>query len=194
MKGNIKLFVCIIAISLIVPHNTANAAKLATDLSKMQNGSTLKVNLWYYYDNKKPKWSVSNNKIKIISKGKTWCKIKAKKVGTSYVKCKVGKKTYKKKITVKEKSKVTYNNYLKLKEGMMLEEVESILGNYSDIDSSEVHTEEEYKEILRWQQEDGGWEDSLYRERVRYVWRNPWNYHYIYCTFNDGYLNTKSYQ
>lgn len=196
MKKNARLFLCTILLtfSLVVPHNVASAAKLATDSNKMQNGSTIKVNLWYYYGNKKPKWSVSNKKIKIISKGKTWCKIKAKKVGTAYVKCKIGKKTYKKKITVKEKSKVTYENYSELKAGMTFNEVVNILGNYTDINSSSVHTEEEYQDILRWNKEDGGgWEDSLYKERVVYKWENPWNYHYIYCTFNDGILVNKEY-
>lgn len=52
---------------------------------------------------KKAAWTVSNNRISIIKKTKTSAKIKAVRKGTSYLKAKVGRKTYKCKITVKEK-------------------------------------------------------------------------------------------
>lgn len=54
---------------------------------------------------KKVKWSVSNKNIKIVSKSNKQAKIKGVKKGTSYLKEKVGSKTYKCKVTVKEKRK-----------------------------------------------------------------------------------------
>lgn len=49
---------------------------------------------------KKVKWSVSNKKVSITKKGKKYIKVKGKKVGSVYIKGKIGKKTYKKKLTV----------------------------------------------------------------------------------------------
>lgn len=54
---------------------------------------------------KNVKWSVSNKNIRIVSKNNKQAKIKGIKKGTSYLKAKVGSKTYKCKVAVKEKSK-----------------------------------------------------------------------------------------
>lgn len=194
-KRTILIFTILMVGSLFFAQKDSMAASLRATKTKIENGSTAKINLYFYYGKTKVKWSVSNKKAKIISKGKKWCKIKAKKPGTVYVKCKIGKKTYKKKITIKPKSKVTYGNYDLLYAGMTYDEVADIIGYYDDISYSEMHTQEEYEQYYQWNLEDGGgWEKYLYYEQIRYVWRNPWNYHYIYCTFNDGVLVEKSYQ
>lgn len=54
-------------------------------------------------------WSVSNSRIMITQKTKTSAKIKAIRKGTSYLKARVGKKTYKCKVTVKEREKKSYD-------------------------------------------------------------------------------------
>ena len=51
---------------------------------------------------KSAKWSVSNKNAAILKKSAKSVKIKAKKKGTTYVKCKVGSKTYKCKVTIKK--------------------------------------------------------------------------------------------
>ena len=186
----------IIALSIImsaIPCGKANAAYLYSYQKKIEQGKTVKVYLYSYYGNKKTKWSLSNKKANIVSKGKKWCKIKAKKIGSVYLKCKIGKKTYKKKVVIGAKSKVTYTNYKDIHQGMSLFQVINKLGKYKEVYSSYTHTEEEYQDILRWQSEEGGWEDSLYREQIEYKWENPYNGHTIYATFNDGILLEKRY-
>lgn len=193
-KQNLLIFIFMALALSLTFSSKSNAAMLSVSKNKVQNGSTLRIDLYFYYGKAKPKWSVSNKKAKIVSKGKKWCKIKAKKTGTVYVKCKIGKKTYKKKITIKDKSKVTYNNYLDIEQGMHLEDVEDIIGHYSEIYRSESHTYAEYNEYHTWYLEDGPgsmWEDYLYMEQVEYKWVNPWTYKTVYCTFNDGVLVKK---
>lgn len=190
------MVLCFLLCTIIFTETKARAAKLSAQETKIQTGSKLKINLYFYYGNKKPKWSLSNKKAKIVSKGKSWCKIKAKRKGTIYVKCKIGKRTYKKKITIKAKSKVTYGNYSQIEQGDSLPEVEELIGRYSSIYSSYSHTEAEYQQYYQWYLEDGPgsiWEDSLYHEQVEYKWTNPWTRHSIYCTFNDGVLVRKQY-
>jgi hypothetical protein len=195
-----KRFIVVVLIAVLLSAQInavdSKAVSLGSSTSRytLQNGSTLKINVYFYYGSEKPKWSTSNKNIKITSKGKTWCKIKAKKAGNSYVKCKIGKKTYKKKITVKAKSKITYSYYSAIDYGMTIDEVRKLLGERGTVYSSKTNSDEEYNQYLEWQTEDGGgWEDSLYYEQVVYEWTNPWTYSRIYCTFNDGVLISKKY-
>lgn len=69
---------------------------------------------------KKVKWSTSNKKIKIVSKSKKQAKIKGVSKGTSYLKARVGKKTYKCKILI-DNPKLSKTNIIMTK------------GNYEDI-------------------------------------------------------------
>lgn len=62
-------------------------------------------------NSKKVKWSTSNKKIKIVSKNKKQAKIKGISKGTSYLKAKVGKKTYKCKLAVKQGNGSKKNPY-----------------------------------------------------------------------------------
>lgn len=179
----------------LIPSTKTEAVELYATSKKLQKGSNLKIKLYFYYGKTKPKWSTSNKKIKIVKKTKRSCTIKGLKTGSSYVKCKIGKKAYKIKISVKPKSLVTYNNFNKLKYGMSIDDVEqNILGNCTDVVSVVTQTQEEYDEYYQWNIEDNGrWQDHLYMERIQYVWVNPWNYHCIYATFNDGILVDKMY-
>ena len=62
---------------------------------------TCKINL---KNNKtKVKWTASNNKIRIVNKNSKYATIKGLKVGSAYIKAKIGKKTYRSKITIKKK-------------------------------------------------------------------------------------------
>mgnify|MGYP000845048913 CR=1 FL=1 len=171
----------------------SEAAQLYTSVKNIQQGGKLTISLYFYYGSKKPKWSTSNKKIKIVKRSKRSCTIKGVKKGTAYVKCKIGNKTYKRKVTVKAKSKVTYANFNRVKAGMFLEDVEDILGYTKEVDYATMHTDEEYKEYEEMQAESGGWEDYLWKKQVVYVWRNPWTYHRIYVTFNDGVCSSKQY-
>lgn len=75
---------------------------------------TCKINL---QNNKtKVKWTVSNNKIRIVNKNNKYATIKGLKVGSAYIKAKIGKKTYRSKMTIKKKvvktpSAPTVKNY-----------------------------------------------------------------------------------
>ena len=194
MKKIIRLFLIVCSFSFLIISSDSKAAYLYSNGRKIQKGSTLKVNLYWYTGRNKAKWSVSNNKIKIVKKGKKWCRIKAKKVGNAYVKCKVGKKTYKYKVVVKPKSLVTYENYQLVEPGMTIHEVIDILGEYDEVAWSRSHTEQEYNDYLEYNEEDGGgWEDFLYLNQVCYKWYNPWTNHIIYLTFNDNILNNREY-
>lgn len=115
MKGEIpmkklkktKRFLTIAAIILsvlVLFPTTASAAgktKLNTTKKTINVGDSCTVKL--LNNKKKVKWSVSNKNIKIVSKNNKQAKIKGVKKGTSYLKAKVGSKTYKCKVTVKEK-------------------------------------------------------------------------------------------
>ena len=189
----LSLLIVLALLVSVIPCGRASAAYLYFYQKKVEQGRTVKVYLYSYFGKKKPKWSLSNKKAKIVSKGKKWCKIKAKKAGSVYLKCKIGKKTYKKRISIGAKSKVTYANYNSLYQGMTLSQVINKLGMYEEVDSSITHTEQEYREILELQREEGGWEDYLYREKIEYKWQNPYDGHRVYATFYDGILREKNY-
>ena len=101
----IKIIIIAMALVLLLPINV-NAApkvKLSSTKKTIEVGKTVKISL--KNNKKKVKWSVSNGKIKIVKKTNKYAKIKAVKRGTATLKAKVGKKTYKCKITVKNKTK-----------------------------------------------------------------------------------------
>ena len=186
------LFIFVLAFGINTGANS-KAAQLYTNSKKIQNGKKAKIELYFYYGKDKIKWSVSNKKAKIVSKGKKWCKIEAKKTGTVYVMCKIGKRVIKKKITIKPKCRITYENYQKIEYGMALVDVNLILDDSEEVYRSFSHSYQEYNDYLQMQREYGGMEDECYLEQVEYVWINPWNGHKIYATFNDGVLIDKSY-
>ena len=107
--------------------------------------------------------------------------------------CKIGEKEIKKKITIKPKCRITYENYKKIEYGMALVDVNFILDDSEEVYHSFSHLYQEYNDYLQMQREYGGMEDECYLEQVEYVWRNPWNGHKIDATFNDGVLIDKSY-
>ena len=79
--------------------------KLSTNSKTLKVGQTAKIKL---LNNKsKVKWSIAGNGILIKKSTKKYAKIKAYSVGKSYLKAKVGKKTYKCKITVEKKTSPT---------------------------------------------------------------------------------------
>lgn len=183
-----------VVMSCVVIPKKADAAYLSAYNSKtIQQGSKEKIILYSYWGNKRPKWSTSNKKIKIVNKGKTWAKIKGIKPGKAYVKCKIGKKIKKIKITVKPKSKVTHKNFNKISYGMKYEKVVSILGRYKNIEHHYTHTTQEYNQYLEWQAEEGGWEDEVYMNEIEYKWENPFENNTIYVTFRDGYVVDKKF-
>lgn len=100
------IFTSLLVILLVVCGTSAHASKkVRLNYTKktiyVNETATIKL-----LNNKKStKWTTSNKKIKIISKSKKSAKIKAVKEGTSYLKVKVDKKTYKCKITVKKERK-----------------------------------------------------------------------------------------
>lgn len=95
----------VMMLCFVFPQNVyaAKKPKLSPTKKTVYVGKTVTIKL--KNNKKKVKWSVSNKKIKITKKSKTYVKIKGLKKGTSYVKAKIGKKTYKCKITVKSVSK-----------------------------------------------------------------------------------------
>lgn len=100
---------------------------------------------------------------------------------------------YRTKITISPKCLVTYSNYKELEIGMDFDEVEEILGKHTDVEKSVQNTQAEYEEYLAWSLEDDMWSRYVYHEQIEYSWRNPWTYHTVYATFNDGVLIEKSY-
>ena len=78
----------------------AGKTKLNATKKTINVGSSCTIKL--LNNSKKVKWSVSNKNIKIVSKNNKQAKIKGVKKGTSYLKAKVGNKTYKCKIIVKK--------------------------------------------------------------------------------------------
>lgn len=100
----IVLMFIMISIAFL-PQNAHAAKKVKLNATKktLYVGKTATIKL--QNNSNKVKWSTSNKKIKITKKTKKSAKIKALKKGTSYLKAKVGKKTYKCKITIKQKAK-----------------------------------------------------------------------------------------
>lgn len=110
-KKKILYFLTLLTMLLIlIPHSEVNAAttKMNVKSKSITVGQTVKIKL--LNNNKKVKWSVSNGKIRITKKSKSYAKIKGIRKGTAYLKAKVGKKTYKCKITVKTKSSNNKSN------------------------------------------------------------------------------------
>lgn len=99
------MLLIVMVICLIVPFNceAASKVKLSSTKKTIEVGKTVKISL--KNNKKKVKWSVSNGKIKITKKTNKYAKIKAIKRGTATLKAKVGKKTYKCKITIKNANK-----------------------------------------------------------------------------------------
>lgn len=196
MKRN-KIFALLLVISmtscLLMQSNNASAARLYTAKKEMVIGETKYIDLWSYYGKKKPAWSTRGGKFRITSKSKRGCKVKAINIGTGTLNCKIGKKTYKMKIKVKEKNKATFENYQLIEDGMYINEVEELIGKYTEINHSRNQTQEEYNEYLRMNKEYGGWEDNLWLEEIQYKWYNPDTRHYIYVTFHDGVVFKKQY-
>ena len=77
---------------------------------------------------------------------------------------------------------------------MYINEVEALIGKYTEVYQSRNHTQEEYNDYLAYNNEyGGGWEDSLWLEEIEYKWYNPDTRHYIYVTFHDGVVFKKQY-
>lgn len=111
MKKLLSLSMAVaLSLSIIVPTNlqAAGTVKLSTKSTIVTVGKTKKVKL---LNNKKTvKWSVSNHNIAMLSTSEKQVKIKALKKGTSYLNAKVGSKTYKCKVTVKESNPSQQSN------------------------------------------------------------------------------------
>lgn len=100
MKKITILIAFLVLLLLPIDANAASKVKLSATKKTVTVGKTIKISL--KNNKKKVKWSVSNSKIKIVKKTNEYVKIKAVKKGTATLKAKVGKKTYKCKITVKK--------------------------------------------------------------------------------------------
>lgn len=106
MKRNIDynkvlIMAFIILLLSMLPFNASAASKTKLSETKkaIRVGDTATIKI---LNNKKNvKWSVSNKNVKIMSQNNKQAKIKGIKKGTSYLNAKIGKKTYKCKITVK---------------------------------------------------------------------------------------------
>lgn len=188
------ILVFVITLSCVLSETkNVNATRLFTTDKNMLIGSTKSIKLFAYYGKKKPRWSTSGGKFRIMSKSKNSCKIKAINIGTGTLNCKIGKKTYKLKIKVREKNKATFSNYNKIQEGMYINEVEELIGKYEKVSYQRTHTQEEYNEYLAWNAEDGTWNDEIWLEEIQYQWHNPDTSNYIYITFHDGIVFKKQY-
>ena len=102
MKRSIRILtILFIAAFLLAPSARAEAAtvKLDAKTKTVTAGKTVTIKL--KNNKKKAKWSVSNGRVQITKSTKTYAKIKGVTKGTATVKAKVGKKTYKCKVTVK---------------------------------------------------------------------------------------------
>lgn len=100
-----------VATLFAVPVQATGKVKISKSTATIYVGETLSLKV--YGTGKKVKWSTSNKKIATVSKKG---KVTAKKKGNVTIKAKVGKKTYRCKITVKEKKKKTlaYGVFLSL--------------------------------------------------------------------------------
>ena len=194
-KKIFALFLVINMIScLLMQSNNVSAARLYTEKKEIVIGETKYINLFSYYGKKKPAWSTRGGKFRIMRKSKRGCKVKAINIGTGTLNCKIGKKTYKMKIKVKEKNKATFENYQAIEIGMYINEVEALIGKYTEVYQSRNQTQEQYNDYLACNNEyGGGWEDSLWLEEIEYKWYNPDTMHYIYVTFHDGVVFKKQY-
>ncbi len=104
-KKLLSIAAIILSLLILFPANVnaAGKTKLNVTSKTIKVGDSYTVKL--LNNNKKVKWSTSNKNIKIVSKSNKQAKIKGVKKGTSYLNAKVGKKTYKCKVTITTKSK-----------------------------------------------------------------------------------------
>ena len=108
MKGlKRRLSIVLTAVLLIcsvagITKEASATPKLNAATQTLQVGDSTKVKITG--TKKTVKWSVSNSCIKITKKAKKYAKIKAVKAGNSFLKAKIGNKTYKCKITVESLS------------------------------------------------------------------------------------------
>ena len=91
------ILVFALMLSLFTSVSASAKAKLSATSKTLTVGKTATIKIT---GSKSAKWYVSNGKIRIVKSTKTYAKIKAVSKGTSYLKAKVGNKTYKCKITI----------------------------------------------------------------------------------------------
>ena len=91
------ILVFAIMLSLFPSVSASAKAKLSATSKTLTVGKTATIKIT---GSKSAKWYVSNGKIRIVKSTKTYAKIKAVSKGTSYLKAKIGNKTYKCKITI----------------------------------------------------------------------------------------------
>ncbi len=105
LKNFFVFFLILMMFVSLVPENTkaAGKVKLSDTKKTISVGQTATIKL--SNNSGKVTWSATNKNIKIVSKNSKQAKIKGVKKGTSYLQAKVGKKTYKCKVTVREASK-----------------------------------------------------------------------------------------
>lgn len=123
MCRTLTILAVVLSFLVISPHgvNAAGKAKMNATKKTINVGGSCTVKL--LNNSKKVKWSVSNRNIKIVSKSNKQVKIKGIKKGTSYLKAKVGSKTYKCKVTVKSKKEVTIGEKNALKKAKFYLEI-----------------------------------------------------------------------
>ena len=97
------ILVFAIMLSLFPSVSASAKAKLSATSKTLTVGKTATIKIT---GSKSAKWYVSNGKIRIVKSTKTYAKIKAVSKGTSYLKAKVGNKTYKCKVTVFDKKSI----------------------------------------------------------------------------------------
>lgn len=122
VKRIVSLLIILMCLSFFMPENAdASLYYLETSNYKktVYKGNQKKIRIGARIKGEKIlKWWVSNSKLKIVKKKKTYCIVKAKKVGTCYVKgkmlCSDGKiRKVKLKLRIKKKKKKSYyyDNY-----------------------------------------------------------------------------------
>lgn len=185
-----KLISIVITLSFIITiFNTHPYSIKAEDLvydlytknlvETMKVGKKLKIEITptlSKYSSKKPKWHLSNKKLKIVKKRYNYIVVKARKPGKCTVKCnfwedEYGKHKIKLRITIKD-YKVNYKNYKKIKRGMSYGQIKKLLGKPHDI----IYSIDE---------------DNHVDECIR--WRNPRTRDEIWVDFFDGYVTGKRY-
>ena len=149
-----------------------------------------KIKLYYIVTGKTIRWWTSNKKLKIVKRNNKYCVVKGKKTGKCYVYAIIkqyGKKyKLKKRIKIVKKSKVTYDHYLDIYEGMSFSRVKKKLGKPYRHDSSDEYTDDIYNDDY----------DVIGYNTIRkdsYTWRNPVKGIYIYIDFENGKVTSMSY-
>lgn len=107
-KKSFISLVLVVAMALAAfPSDLASAkVKLNATSKKITIGKTATIKI---SGAKSVKWSVSNNKIKIVKRAKTSAKVKAISKGTAYLNAKINNKTYKCKFVISKKNTVDSN-------------------------------------------------------------------------------------